>query len=156
MKKQNHKQLFYLIIFSLSLIIIEFSNFNDWLIISLLIQSIWILTTSNEIIANENISLQNKKLIKKVNKWIVRLIIFDFIIMFLSVSFAFRLLLAHLYNPIMYLTLIAIIISVILSYYIIISFLNQYVLSKRKKIVYVLTMFIYPIGQLTINKMKNN
>lgn len=150
MKLSNYKHIFYILLFGLSLFVINISNFNDWILVSLLIQVVWISLTSNKIISKGQVEMKNKLILTSFNRFTIVLLIIDFVIMFLSTSFGFRLLFANFYRPTMYLTLISIFISILISYFIIIKFLRQNIDSRRKLILYILTTLFYPSGQLSI------
>ncbi len=71
-------------------------------------------------------------------------------------SFAFRLLFAILYFPMGIVTVIILLITLLLSYYIILTFLLNLKTSPFKRVGLIISSFIYPIGIFTLHKTIND
>jgi hypothetical protein len=109
---------------------------------------------SNEIIKVPNSKIE--KVLKKFNNLFIYLLVADIIIIFLSMSFGFRMIFAPLYRPTFYLSGIIIIISVILNYYIVVKKLIKKTNSLERNIILIISTLLYPIGIYTINTEKIN
>ena len=150
-KTNRTKRIMFSVIFIYSLFGIYFSNIETWLILSPLAQMLWVIITSSEILRLTN----PKSIIVKFNKALIYIVIIDFLIMVLSASFGFRLLFMHLYQPIFYISLISLVISLIANYYIIIRSIMNRSDSFYKKIAIILSSFFYPIGVYMVNTVSN-
>jgi hypothetical protein len=147
-------RIIFTLIFIFSLLGIQVASLKDWLILSVVIQVIWITIISNNIIKLSNSKSRLDKVFEKFNKIFIYLLVADIIIIFLSMSFGFRIIFAPLYKPTFYISGICIIISIIRNYYIIINELIKRTNSVGKKIALILSSFIYPIGAYTIKTIK--
>ena len=113
------------ILFLISLLVFEFSGFEDWLIINLIIQVIWLILISNIILNNycSNYIWANR--IRNLNKITLVILVLDLIMIFLSVSFFVRILLAPFYYGMFVITSLFIFLSIIINYSILIKCVMQ-------------------------------
>ena len=111
------------ILFLISLLVFEFSGFEDWLIINLIIQVIWLILISNIILNNYYSNYIWANRIRNLNKITLVILVLDLIIIFLSVSFFVRILLAPFYYGMFLITSIFIFLSIIINY----SILSVYI-----------------------------
>lgn len=144
------KKIIFTIIFIFSLLGIQIASFEDWLILSLVIQVIWITIISNDIVRLSKSRSRVDRIFGKFNKIFIYLLITDIVIIFFSMSFGFRIIFAPLYKPIFYVSGICIIVSIFRNYYIIINELIKRANSLEKKFVLILSSLFYPIGIYTI------
>ena len=144
------KQIIFTLLFLFSLSGIQIASFDDWLILSLIIHLIWVMILSNEMIKSLNLKNKFEKTVKIINKVSIYLFIIDVLMIFLSMSFLFRLIFAYLYRPMFYLTCVCIFISTIVNYYVIINELLKRKYSLVKKIGLILSSIFYPIGIYSI------
>jgi hypothetical protein len=147
-------KIIFTVIFIFSLLGIQIASFSDWLILSLVIQVIWITIVSNNIIKLSKSKSKLDNVFEKFNKIFIYLLVADIVIIFLSMSFGFRIIFAPLYKPTFYVSGICIIISIFRNYYIIINELIKRTNPVGKKIILILSSFIYPIGNYTIKTIK--
>ena len=147
-------KIIFTVLFLFSLIGIRIASFEDWLILSLPIQVIWISIIANEIIKNSKSKSKLDKIIVKLNKIFIYLLIADIVILFLSMSFLFRLIFASLYVTTFYVSVICILISIFGNYYIIINELIKRANPIGKKIALILSSLIYPIGVFMVKAIK--
>ena len=133
-------------LFLFSLLGIYIASFEDWLILTLILQILWITLLSNKIIESSKNDYRIYRIFAKINVITICILIVDLLIIFLSISFAFRIFLAYLYQPIFYLSIICIIISIVGNYYIVFNELNNRNVSFRKKICLFVASLIYPLG----------
>lgn len=147
-------KIIFTLLFIFSLLGIQVASFKDWLILSLIIQVIWITIISNNIVKLSKSKSRLDKIFEKFNKVFIYLLVADIVIIFLSMSFGFRIIFASLYKPTFYVSGICIIISIIRNYYIIINELIKRANPLWKKITLILSSFIYPIGAYTIKTIK--
>lgn len=144
------------ILFLISLLVFEFSGFEDWLIINLIIQVIWLILISNIILNNYYSNYIWANRIRNLNKITLVILVLDLIIIFLSVSFFVRILLAPFYYGMFLITSIFIFLSIIINYSILIKCVMQLPKSIIVKTALVLASFFYPIGVFLTNiKVKN-
>ena len=139
------------ILFLISLLVFEFSGFEDWLIINLMIQVIWLILISNIILNNYYSNYIWANRIRNFNKITLVILVLDLIIIFLSVSFFVRILLAPFYYGMFVITSIFIFLSIIINYSILIKCVMQLPKSIIEKTALVLASFFYPIGIFLIN-----
>lgn len=144
------KKITFTILFLLSLSGIQIASLNDWLILTLIIHIIWLTVTSNKILELSKTEYKNHRTFQVFNKILVYLFIADIIIMFLSMSFGFRLIFASLYRPTFFITAIFGVISIFGNYFIIINHLIKKTDSLRKRFLQILSSLFYPIGVYTI------
>lgn len=147
-------KIIFTVLFLFSLIGIRIASFEDWLILSLLIQVIWTSIIANDIIKHSKAKSKLDKIIVKFNKIFIYLLIADIVILFLSMSFLFRLIFASLYVPTFYVSGICILISIFGNYYIIINELIKRANPISKKIALILSSLIYPIGVFMVKAIK--
>ena len=147
-------KIIFTVLFLFSLIGIRIASFEDWLILSLPIQVIWISIIANEIIKNSKSKSKLDKIIGKLNKIFIYLLIADIVILFLSMSFLFRLIFASLYVTTFYVSVICILISIFGNYYIIINELIKRANPIGKKIALILSSLIYPVGVFMVKAIK--
>lgn len=147
-------KIIFTVLFLFSLIGIQIASFEDWLILSLLIQVIWTSIIANDIIKHSKSKSKLDKIIVKFNKIFIYLLIADIVILFLSMSFLFRLIFASLYVTTFYVSGICILISIFGNYYIIINELIKRVNPIGKKIALILSSLIYPIGVFMVKAIK--
>lgn len=144
------------ILFLISLLVFEFSGFEDWLIINLIIQVIWLILISNIILNNYYSNYIWANRIRNLNKITLVILVLDLIMIFLSVSFFVRILLAPFYYGMFVITSIFIFLSIIINYSILIKCVMQLPKSIIVKTALVLASFFYPIGVFLTNiKVKN-
>lgn len=143
-------KIIFTVIFVFSLVGIQIASFEDWLILSLIIQVIWISTIANDIIKLSRSKSRLDKIFEKFNKMFIYFLSADIVILFLSMSFLFRLIFAPLYIMTFYVSGICILISIFGNYYIIINELIKRANPLRKKITLILSSLIYPIGVFTV------
>ena len=107
------RKILFSILFIGSLPAIQIASFEDWFILSLFIQMIWIAIIANKILKLDS---QEKiiQLFIKFNLASILLLTTDIIVLFLSMSFLFRPILAYSYQTLMYTSLTVLIISIIL------------------------------------------
>ena len=144
------------ILFLISLLVFEFSGFEDWLIINLIIQVIWLILISNIIFNNYYSNYIWANRIRNFNKITLVILVLDLIIIFLSVSFFVRILLAPFYYGMFVITSIFIFLSIIINYSILIKCVMQLPKSIIEKTAHVLASFFYPIGVFLINIKVDN
>jgi len=147
-------KIIFTVLFLFSLIGIQIASFEDWLILSLLIQVIWTSIIANDIIKHSKSTSKLDKIIVKSNKIFIYLLIADIVILFLSMSFLFRLIFASLYVTTFYVSGICILISIFGNYYIIINELIKRANPIGKKIALILSSLIYPIGVFMVKAIK--
>ncbi|MBJ2176348.1 hypothetical protein JBL43_19000 [Aureibaculum sp. A20] len=140
------RKIIFTILFLFSLSGLQIASFSDWLILSLLIQTIWIAITSNEILELNEPKNSTINKFQKFNKILVYLLIADIIILFLSMSFGFRIVFAPLYKPIFFISIVCILISLFGNYYVIINWLKKRTKSLGKRGLFILSSLFYPIG----------
>lgn len=149
-------KILFITLFLISLLVFEFSGFEDWLIINLIIQVIWLILISNIIFNNYYSNYIWANRIRNLNKITLVILVLDLIIIFLSVSFFVRILLAPFYYGMFVITSIFIFLSIIINYSILIKCVMQLPKSIIVKTALVLASFFYPIGVFLINiKVKN-
>ncbi len=112
------EQYIFVILFFFSLLLILASSLEDFLLIHFILQILWLVRFSH------NFHKNPKKNFKRLPKFITGLIIFDFIILVLSISFGFRILFAYLYRPLMYFNLFIFTLSALYSYSLLYSFIK--------------------------------
>jgi hypothetical protein len=144
------KKIIFAILFLFSLPGIQIASFSDWLILSLLIQTIWAATTSNEILTLNKSENRNTIRLLKFNKILVYLLIADMAILVLSMSFAFRLIFAYLYRPLFFISIVSLLIALFGNYYVIINYLLKKTKANGKRFLFILSSLFYPIGIFTI------
>ena len=138
-------------IFLISLFVFTISRFEDWLIVTLIIQAIWLNFNSNLILKRSyNNHVWTDRIIT-FNKITLYVLVVDLLIIFLSMSFFVRILLAPFYQGLFILTSLLIFISAILNYSVLINHLMKMPISKIKQMVLVVASFFYPIGIFVIN-----
>jgi hypothetical protein len=147
-------KIIFTVLFLFSLTGIQIASFEDWLILSLVIQVIWISIIANDIIKHSKSKSKLENIIVKFNKIFIKLLIADIVIIFLSMSFGFRIIFASLYIQTFYVSGICIIISIFGNYYIIINELIKRAYSLGKIITLILSSLIYPIGVYTVRTIK--
>ncbi|NRT16610.1 hypothetical protein HNP99_002981 [Flavobacterium sp. 28A] len=140
-------------LFIFSLLGIQIASLNDWLVLSLTIHVLWLSITSNEIM--NLLVLKNKKILQVFNKIVFYLLIVDIAVIFLSISFIFRLLFAILYLPLFYVSAVCIMISLIVNYFILIKYFIKTTKSLTKTALLILSSFFYLIGVYVI-QVKNH
>lgn len=140
-------------LFIFSLLGIQIASLNDWLVLSLTIHVLWLSVTSNEIV--NFLVLKNKKILQVFNKIVLYLLIVDIAVIFLSMSFIFRLLFAIIYLPLFYVNAVCIMISLIVNYFILIKYFIKTTKSLTKTALLILSSFFYLIGVYVI-QVKNH
>lgn len=149
------RKIIFTILFLCSLSGIPIASFTDWLILSLIIQIIWITITSNEILNLVKSKDRNLRIFLGFNKILIYLLITDMVILVLSMSFGFRIIFAPFYRPTFYISSICMTISLFGNYYIIINDLIKKTKSLGKRFMLILSSLFYPIGIYTINAENN-
>lgn len=111
---------------------------------------------SNKVIKPSKHKSKIRRILKKFNKVFVYLLIADLFIIFLSMSFGFRIIFAPLYRPTFYLTGIVLLISIIGNYSVIIKELIKRPISTIKKIFLIISSLFYPIGVFTFHDLEQS
>ena len=138
------------ILFILCLFVLYNFNLTDWVILTLIIQTIWTSKLSNIIISDLNIT-EFKNTIK-FNNFLICLLIADIIIIILSSSFIFRIIFSYLYFPLFFINLVLILISIVINFPIIYNKIKNENFSFFKKSIICICLLIYPIGPILISK----
>lgn len=149
-------KILFTILFLISLFVFKSAGFDDWLFITVIIQIIWLILVSNTILSNYNSNQIWANRIRNFNKITLVILVLDLIIIFLSISFFVRILLAPFYQGLFILTASLIFISVITNYFILIKCVMQLPKSIIEKTALVLVSFFYPIGVFLINIKVDN
>lgn len=138
-------KILFTILFLISLLVFKFSGFEDWLIINLIIQVIWLALISNPILSNcyPNYIWANR--IRNFNKITLVILVLDLIIIYLSVSFFVRILLAPFYYGMFVITSLFIFLSIIINYSILIKCVMQLPKSIIEKSALILSSSFYPV-----------
>lgn len=144
------KKTIFTILFLFSLSGIQIASLNDWLILTLIIHIIWLTVTSNEILKLSKTEYKHHRTFQIFNKILVYLFIADIIIIFLSMSFGFRLIFASLYKPTFFISAIFGVISIFGNYFIIVNHLIKKNDSLRKRFLQIFSSLFYPIGVYAI------
>lgn len=134
------------ILFLISLLVFKFSGFEDWLIINLIIQVIWLALISNPILNNYYSNYIWANRIRNFNKITLVILVLDLIIIYLSVSFFVRILLAPFYYGMFVITSLFIFLSIIINYSILIKCIMQLPKSIIEKSALILASSFYPVG----------
>ncbi len=149
------RKLIFTTLFLINLKVIQSTDFTDWVILSSVIQVIWVAITSKEILELDKSGNKNISRFLTFNEISFYLLVVDIIIIVLSLSFAFRILFfVGLYIPtylIFIISFVFLTISFIGNYYVIISYLIKQTKSKIKRFLLVFASLFYPIGVWLIN-----
>ncbi|BDD10851.1 hypothetical protein FUAX_32830 [Fulvitalea axinellae] len=137
-------------IFIISLSGIQIASFEDWLILSFVIQALWVCNLSNKTLKQYKSKRKKETIILTFNKTLIPILILDIITIVFSTSFAFRILFAHLYKSIIVISVLGISISLIVNYHIIINKIIENSSSTIKKIIEITSALLYPIGVYVI------
>ncbi|MGB1295711.1 MAG: hypothetical protein ACPG6V_09540 [Flavobacteriales bacterium] len=148
------EKIMFIIIFIFSLIGLKMAGVMNWLILSLIVQILWLTRVSNKILNQTKSKNKTDRLHRKFNRYLITMLIVDLVVIFLSLSFAFRLLFAWLYQPLFILSIIGMLISLITNYFVLVNHIKQSNPSLFKKIFLVLTSLFYPLGTIFI-KVEN-
>lgn len=140
------KKIIFTALFLASLIEFRVIGLSGWLIVSLVIQTVWLIITSSEILRLKRAKNKIDIVFKILNQLLIFMLITDFIIFILSMSFGFRLIFANLYIPTFYISLICIIFSIFSSYYTIFNYLINSTHSQCRRILIGMSSLFYPIG----------
>jgi hypothetical protein len=105
---------------------------------------------SNKIIKLSKSKNKIDRFLQTFNKVFVYLLVADIFIIFLSMSFGFRILFAPLYRPTFYISGIVLLLSIFGNYYVIINDILKRPNSLTKNILLIISSFFYPIGIYSI------
>lgn len=141
-----NRKVIFIMLFFFSITGIFISSFSDWLFLTLIIHMLWLSITGFNILKSNDRKNKKELLLQRFNKFFIYLLIADIAIIFLSMSFAFRLFLAYLYQPIFYITVLGIVISLVGNYYILIHQVSNEPYSKINKTLIIVASFFYPLG----------
>ena len=144
------KKTIFTVLFVFSLQGIQVASFQDWLFLTLIIQVIWVMLLSNKIIKLSKSKNKIDQFLQTFNKVFVYLLVADIFIIFLSMSFGFRILFAPLYRPTFYISGIVLLLSIFGNYYVIINDILKRPNSLTKNILLIISSFFYPIGIYSI------
>ena len=144
------KKTIFTVLFVFSLQGIQVASFQDWLFLTLIIQVIWVMLLSNKIIKLSKSKNKIDRFLQTFNKVFVYLLVADIFIIFLSMSFGFRILFAPLYRPTFYISGIVLLLSIFGNYYVIINDILKRPNSLTKNILLIISSFFYPIGIYSI------
>ncbi|MGY6650364.1 hypothetical protein [Wenyingzhuangia sp. IMCC45574] len=137
------------LLFVFSLLGIPVASFKDWLILTLIIHTMWLAIASTKLI-KEGQRKYNK--LKVFNRVVIGIAMVDTMVVFLSISFLFRVIFASLYLPLFYLSTVCFGFSIIINYVILVRDIVQRDISPNRKTVLILSSFCYPIGVYTLSQ----
>ena len=82
------EKIIFIIIFIFSLIGLQMAGVVNWLILSFVVQILWLTRVSNKILNQTESKNKTDRLHRKFNRYLMTMLIVDLVVIFLSMSFA--------------------------------------------------------------------